>query len=558
MTRAALFLLTLCLQIWVWGIATASAETPDAALDKLLSEARTQVPAACDNPEADRLIQILCSGRLRVGVRGHYPFFSTRNADLNDRTGYDTDVARAIARRLWVSPEWVHVRAATRISTLAEDGADLVIATMGHNTRRDAQATFIRPHYYRSETIVVGPREAAISTWEDISGQRICTTIGNYANSNLVSQGLRLTLFKDAGRLPKALDEQICRLVAHDDSFLASYLADPTLASRFEPKFGFDPVPWGMAVAQTGSDELAQVLQLISQIMYRDGEFLELARENGIFTQFLEDQNDLWQSPACATTAALVDPACVLPALDATPPPTAFADQVKMLQHRMEALFGAAPALPMLSSQPAFDLFVAGIINSIVLVIGALLATLVIALIVGFLAAVPNRLIRFMTWSVVSTVQSSPVILTLVVAGAVANAIFTYSPSVALGSAIVALGLMNGCNAGQAIGEAANSLRQDGQHGSGVSLPLYREAIGRSLTQILSFLINAAKGTPIASFTGAPELLSALTDITSFAAGRVTTYSLVLMFYIAVVFCVVWACDAVRKRLDPQMQEKRA
>ncbi len=558
MTRAALFLVTLCLQIWVWGIATAGAETPDEALDELLSAARAQLPAACDNPEADRLIRILCSGRIRVGVRGHYPFFSTRNADQTDRIGYDTDVARAIARRLWVVPEWVHVRAATRISTLAEDGADVVIATMGHNTRRDGQATFIRPHYYRSETIVVGPREADVSSWEDISGQRICTTIGNYANSNLVSQGLRLTLFRDAGRLPKALDEQICRLVAHDDSFLASYLADPALGSRFEPKFGFDPVPWGMAVAQTGSDELARVLQLISQIMHRDGELLELARENGIFTQFLKDQRDLWQSAACATTSALTDPACVLPALDATPPPTAFADQVKLLQHRMEALFGAAPALPMLSSQPAFDLFIAGIVNSIVLVIGALLATLVIALFVGFFAALPNRLTRFLTWAVVATIQSSPVILTLVVAGAVANAIFTYSPTVALGSAIVALGLMNGCNAGQAIGEAANSLRQDGQHGKGFSLPLYREAIRRSRTQILSFLINAAKGTPIASFTGAPELLSALTDITSFAAGRVTTYSLVLVFYITVVFCVVWACDALRKRLDPQKKENRA
>ena len=51
----------------------------------------------------------------------------------------------------------------------------------------------------------------------------------------------------------------------------------------------------------------------------------------------------------------------------------------------------------------------------------------------------------------------------------------------------------------------------------------------------MAFLINAAKGTPIASFIGAPELLSALTDITSFSSGRATTYSLLLVFYIVVV-----------------------
>ena len=557
MTRVALFVLAGWLAIWTWG-APAAAETPDAALTSLLSAARAQLPEACDDPEADRLIRVLCSGHLRTGIRGHYPLFATRNAERTDRVGYDTDVARAIAGRLGVQPEWVHVRAATRISTLAEDRVDVVIATMGHNTRRDSQAKFIRPHYYRSETIVVGPREVNISTMEEAAGRRICTTIGNYANAHLVSQGLRLMLFEDAARLPKALDERICSLVAHDDSFLASYLADPAFGARFEPKFGFDPVPWGMAVAQTGSDDLARALQLISHIMHRDAEFLDLARKYGIFTQFLEEQHALWQNPSCATSTALTDLNCILPALDATPPPTAFAATVTLVQDRIQAYFGVSVALPMLSSQPAFDLFVAGVVNSIVLVIGALVATLIVALGIGLLAALPNRFARILSWSVVTILQSSPVILTLVVAAAVASAIFTYSASVALGSAIVALGLMNGCNAGQAIGEAADSLRRDGQHGKGFSVALYRMAIKRSVSQLLSFLVNAAKGTPVASFTGAPELLSALTDITSFAAGRATTYSLVLVFYIAVVFCVVWACEAVRKRLEPKTQEAQA
>jgi polar amino acid transport system substrate-binding protein len=120
----------------------------------------------------------------------------------------------------------------------------------------------------------------------------------------------------------------------------------------------------------------------------------------------------------------------------------------------------------------------------------------------------------------------------------------------ALGSAIVALGLMNGCNAGQAIAEAAQSLRREGTYGPGLTLPLFTAAVRRSMTQILSFLVNAAKGTPIASFIGAPELLSALTDITSFAAGRATTYTLVLLFYVGVVAGVVWACERVRTWLE--------
>ena len=545
--RSVLVALLLAL---VGALTPAQAETPDAALQALLDRARARIPAECDAADAGTLVHVLCTGTLRVGVRGHYPLFSTRIGESEAREGYDTDVARAIARRLGVDVEWVHVRAATRISTLAEGGADVVIATMGHNTRRDGQARFIRPHYYSSETIIVGARAAAITGWDDVRGRRVCSTIGNYANSHLVSQGVRLMLFEDAGRLPEALEEEVCTLVAHDDSFLASYLAGPEFGARFERKFGFDRVPWGMAVAQAGSEDFAAALDLVSQIMHRDGDFLALARQNGIFTDFLQEQTALWQTPACASAAALNDPACVMPALDVKPQPTRFAGEVTLALDWMKANLGFAPALPMLTSVPAFELFTAGIVNSLILVVGALAATLLFSMVIGLFAALPLRITRFIAWAVVAIIQSSPVILTLVVAAAVANTLFTYSPAVALGSAIVALGLMNGCNAGQAIGEAADSLRREAEGEVGFSWPLYWAAVGRSLTQLLSFLVNAAKGTPIASFTGAPELLSALTDITSFAAGQVTTYTLVLVFYIAVVFVVVWACERARKALE--------
>lgn len=548
MTHALLVRLAALALALVGALGPAGAASPDEVLRELLDEAHAEVPGACGDPAADGLIRVLCAGQIRVGIRGNYPLFATLEGE--ERVGYDVDVARAIAARLGVEPRWVYVRAATRISTLAEGGADVVIATMGHNTRREAEARFIRPHYYRSETIVVGPREIRVDGWDDLPGRSVCVTIGNYANAHLVSQGARLMLFDDAGRLPSGLRDESCLLAAQDDSFFASYLADPAFAARFEVKFGFDAVPWGMAVAETGSERLALALELISQIMHRDGAFLAIARRHGIFTAFLEEQHERWRDPACAGVAAISDPRCVLPALDATPPPTRFAPQVEAALMWLEQHVGVAPALPMLTSVPAWELFAAGIVNSLILVLGALVATLVFALVSGAASAAPSRVVRILAWLVVVTLQSSPVVLTLVVAAAVAQAVFTYSPGVALGAAIVALGLMNGCNAGQAIGEAADNLRREGAYRPGLTLPLFTAAVVRSITQILSFLVNAAKGTPIAAFIGAPELLSALTDITSFAAGRTTTYTIVLLFYVGVVVAVVWACERIRWRLE--------
>ena len=141
---------------------------------------------------------------------------------------------------------------------MAEDRVDLVIATMGHNTQRDSQVRFIRPHYYRSETIVVGPRALPVASMLDLPGQTVCVTIGNGSNAQLVAQGARLMLFDEAGVLPDRLKDGTCRLAAQDDSFFANYFTDPDFAVAYFPKFGFAQVPWGMAVARHGSAELAR------------------------------------------------------------------------------------------------------------------------------------------------------------------------------------------------------------------------------------------------------------------------------------------------------------
>ena len=63
------------------------ANSPDAALAQLLAEARTQ----CATPGIDRLVRIVCSGKIRVGARDFYPLFSLRSGDK--REGYEVDVA---------------------------------------------------------------------------------------------------------------------------------------------------------------------------------------------------------------------------------------------------------------------------------------------------------------------------------------------------------------------------------------------------------------------------------------------------------------------------------
>jgi polar amino acid transport system substrate-binding protein len=524
----------------------AGASSPDAALAQLIAKAKAQAaePGACAVAKTDRLARIFCAGKIRIAVRDHYPLF----AMVQDGVwrGYDVDVARAVAAKLGVAPVLSRVGAASRIAVLAEDQADVTIATMGHDTARDGQARFIRPHYYQSQTVVLGPRAANIADWSDVAGRLICVTVGSGSNAELVEHHARLMLFDDPAALVTGLPNGTCPLAAQDDSFFASYLTEPDFTSRFDEKFGFAPVPWGMAVAPRGSDQLATALDYASQIFHRDGVFLEIARQNKVATGFLQQQQAVWSRPDCNTADGHANPACVLPPLDMNLQRTRFAGAVESFEHWLAAATGLTVSLPMFELAPAWSLFKSGLLFSLVLVAGALLATLCFAVALAAALLSETIAVRLLARAVVVTMQSSPIVLTLVMTAAICHAFFAYSGTMALCAAIVALGLANGANAGQAIAEAVASLRAERGEIEGTFI----EGLRCASMQIFSFLVNAAKGAPVASFIGAPELLNALTDVTSFSAnGRETTYALVLVFYLAVIAVVVWLCRRLEAAL---------
>jgi polar amino acid transport system substrate-binding protein len=548
--RALCGLLIMAGAVAALPVAAQAEMSPDSALTQLLDDARAQANTlgACAKPVSDRLVRIFCARDIRIGVRDEYPLFGTRTGAV--REGYEIDVARMIAQKLGIDVSFTKVKAATRIALLADDSVDLVIATMGDNTQREAQVRFIKPHYYRSETVLVGSRDLAVADWKDLRGLTVCVAIGNGSNAELMSRGARLMLFDEAALLPDRLGDQTCALAAQDDSFFAYYFTDPSFAGRFSEKFGFSQVPWGMGIARDGGDGLARALDLMSQIFHRDGVFLAAARANHVGARFLVEQQAVWARPECNTETGSSNAACILPPADAELQATPFADSVTAFEAWFARVTGFELSLPMLKTVPAWGLFLDGIVNSLVLIAGALGATLVFALLLGFAMGARSWLLRWPARGITIALQSSPILLTLVIASSIIHALVPYSPAVALGAAIVALGLSNGANAGQAISEAYVTIRAERAGIAASGTNLFSRALSRSATQIVAFLINAAKGTPIASFIGAPELLSALTDITSFSSGRATTYTLLLVFYTSVVIVVVWLCRRFQRFLE--------
>lgn len=505
-------------------------------------QAGTQNAAGCDQA-ADVLSRVICTKTLRVGVRTGYPPFAFEDAGA--LRGFEIELARQLAGSLGVAPAFVVVTPANRLAMLGEGRVDVVIATMGHTLQRDREAIFVRPHYYQSQTIVLGRKELEIGGLVKLRGNTVCVTVGNSTNAELSVNGARLKLFDKASSLVDELRLGGCSLVAQDDSFFAAYLQQPAFAAAYDTKFGFAPLPWGAAVARDGGERLADVLALSMQQLHVSGALQALAKKDGVDSPFLEHQHLLWSSSRCAQITSLNDPACVIAPPDNQLEPTPFAQRVDQLEHYIYKATGTKVTLAVFKTWVALDLLFEGVWFSILLVAGAVLATWVIAQAFGAGLTSARPWLRGSMRCVLWPMQSTPLILLMILASVLVGAAGATSPLVALAAAVLVLGLFNGSNAGQAVAEAMLTLREE----RAPAQPALSAAVYRARVQIVAFMVNATRGSPAASVMGVPELLSAFNDVASFSSERITTYTFLLIFYMLLVALVHRLANVWQARL---------
>ena len=512
----------------------------------LLDQAKAEASGNCLQP-SDILVRVLCRRELRVGLRTYYPGFSVRDPS-GGFAGFEVDIARRIAEFLGVRLVPVSADPKTRIPLVASLDIDLVIATMSHTVQRNEQVNFIRPHYYRSRTVVIGATDRQVVDWDDLIGRTVCLPIGASSNIMFIRHHIRILTFDRPEQLLDALAFGQCAFIAHDDTFFAGLLASPQWATRFGVKFGFAQLPWGMAVARDGAPQLAALLTDLSIAYHATGVFLGLARDHGLDVAFLTEEQRRWASPGCVTAGGAIEAGCVTPPTDDSDANdmSGFASQAAWLEATAADWFGARLDLSMLRRQSTVDLLLGGIGYSFALVAGTLLATAGLALAFARLLGSGSVAVRRLIVAVTAIGQTSPLPLLLFFGYVVAGGMTQDSGPVALMVAILMIGFYNGCNAGRAIHEAYQAARQRS----------FLEAVSAAGIQLVAFLINAAKGSPAAGMIGVPEFLNVMTDLTAYSHDRVAVYLVLLAFYTGLVLLVIALLTVAEAGLATSMRRR--
>ena len=197
---------------------------------------------------AQTLDKIKSRGVLVVGTKADYKPFGFRDPS-GAIVGFEPDLAKEIADKLGVKLELEPVVSSNRMQFLQQGKIDLMIATMNDKPDRRQVVGILDPLYYASGVNVLASKKAALKSWEQLKGQKVCGIQGAWYNKPVAEKyGADIVAFKGQTEAETALLQGNCIAWVYDDTAFAERLADARWKDYEMPLETILEEPWGIAV----------------------------------------------------------------------------------------------------------------------------------------------------------------------------------------------------------------------------------------------------------------------------------------------------------------------
>jgi len=135
-----------------------------------------QIATATAAFAADGLAQIKSAGVFKVGTEGTYAPFSFHDAS-GQLTGFDVDIARAIAKRLGVKAEFIEGKWDGLIAGLDVNRYDAVINEVAITDARKVKYDFSDPYIVSHAALIVRADNNTIKSFDDLKGKKSANTL---------------------------------------------------------------------------------------------------------------------------------------------------------------------------------------------------------------------------------------------------------------------------------------------------------------------------------------------------------------------------------------------
>jgi L-cystine transport system substrate-binding protein len=135
--------------------------------------------AASFSSAADLLDDVRSSGVLKVAMEGTYPPFDYRNKS-GELEGFDVDVAKALAERLKVKPQFITTEWAGILGGLQASKFDVIINQVTITPARQKALDFSQPYVYSSVQFLQRKNDdREFKSLSDLDGKKVGVTVGS-------------------------------------------------------------------------------------------------------------------------------------------------------------------------------------------------------------------------------------------------------------------------------------------------------------------------------------------------------------------------------------------
>ncbi|TSA87702.1 transporter substrate-binding domain-containing protein [Deinococcus detaillensis] len=220
----------------------------------------------------------ITKGILTIGMEGTYPPFNYKD-EQGKLTGFDVDVASALAAKLNLKPQFVLTEFSGILAGLQAGKYDVIVNQLGITAERQKSIAFTAPYAYSSPQIIVRKMGGGeYKTLADLKGKRVGVGLGsNFEQQLRTAGGINVVTYPGA---PEYLaDLAAGRLdAAYNDRLLVGYL----IKSRNLPIMGSgvvgEPEPVGVALKKTNPSLKIALDKALLQIK-ADGTYAKISRQ---------------------------------------------------------------------------------------------------------------------------------------------------------------------------------------------------------------------------------------------------------------------------------------
>ncbi|RXK18286.1 amino acid ABC transporter substrate-binding protein [Macrococcus sp. DPC7161] len=129
---------------------------------------------------------------LTIGTEGTYAPFTFHDKKGN-LTGYDVEVAKAVAKKAGYKVKFVETQWDSMFSGLNSGRFDTVANQVGINEERKAKYKFSKPYTYSSAVLVVRKNNDDIKSFDDVKGKKLAQTLTSNYGKLAQSKGADIT-----------------------------------------------------------------------------------------------------------------------------------------------------------------------------------------------------------------------------------------------------------------------------------------------------------------------------------------------------------------------------